>query len=152
MTRKPIRGRRAAPSTGAAAPKVILGGSAAKVAVVPPSGDYALTIAGARAVTSRAGATNVVLSVTDEHGRPITLRPLLVASPGGDSDLVYQGRATLETLLDLGEDEAIDLNEVLDKLSGTRFEAELEAVVDHRGQMVSEIACILSVNGVDTEQ
>jgi hypothetical protein len=121
------------------------------VAQTVDDGFYNLTItAEPRVVLSKKGATSVILPVSDEEGTPIKIRPLLVDSPGGDSDLVYAGKATLEALLGLGDDDTMDLGDALAKLAGVEFHAELQGTVDHREQLVMDIVDVLEVYGPAT--
>jgi hypothetical protein len=154
MALKSNRGRRVAPSAGgkSATPKVVLGGSAAKVAKTLPDGEHELVLTGARSVVGKSGSASVVLSADTVDGTPVKLETLLVHSPGGDSDLVWAGRAVLETLLGLGEGESIDLDEALPNLKGITFEVELEESTNHRGEPVNKLVQILSVNGADIEE
>jgi hypothetical protein len=160
MARKPIRrGKRAAPGATSATPttpRISFGGSSKLVAVVPDDGDYVLDVAGARVVVSKSsGAVTVVLTVKDvDSGNFVKVRPLLVGSAGGDSDLVHANRAFIELLLGLGPDDHMELDDVVAKLDagGIQFEAELQAGTDGRGQEVADIVEVLSVNGVAVEE
>jgi hypothetical protein len=145
-------GRRAAPNQSLKTPEITLGGSAAKVAEPVADGEYRIKVTGARVVTSKSGSTSVILTVEDvENGQLIKVRPLLVASPGGDSDLTYQGRATLEALLGLDEGATLSLNAALRTLTGVEAEVELAEMTDHRGQQVNEIVEIFDTQKPQTK-
>ena len=140
MPRSTPRGRRTAtqPTTTS---KVVFGGSAAKQAIPFDDGEYQLHVEGARAVTSKRGATSIVITAKDvASDRYVLLRPLLVHSAGGDSQLVINNRAICEMIASVGEGEEIDLDEMLKRLNaGVTVMVELRYVVDGNGAPLSDI-------------
>ena len=133
-------GRRAAPTaTSTIGADFTIGGDERKPEVVD-DGEYHITITGARAVTSKAGATSAILEAELDDGTPLDIRPLLVNSQGGISNMVRTNRAIMAALAGLGPDEQVPFSALLKRLAGREVDVEMVMVVDQKsGRPINEI-------------
>lgn len=134
-----FRGPRAAPTAATTSPTVTFtGGGAAPVLF--EEGAYSLRIAGARAINTRNGAVMVVVTAVDvDTGEAPRLAPLLVASRGGESQLVLDNRRVLAAMADLIDGETVDLAGMLARLTDVTVGVELAIGADLRGQPINEV-------------
>jgi len=114
-------------------------------AKVVADGEYELTIDDVRPVQSKHGSISIILSGKVEgHQAPVLLRPLLVFSPSGSSNLTTSNIELLQQMAGFGVDENVDLEEVRQKLVGSTSTVSLITVVDaSTGRPINEILEVL---------
>ena len=111
----------------AAAPEITFGTDARRAEALE-DGEYDATITSARHIVAKTGSVVVALNA-DIDGKPVRLQPLLIHSPGGDSDLTSHNRAVLADIADLGG-QAASLSDLLKALVGKSCWLDLRLVTD----------------------
>jgi hypothetical protein len=142
---KPIRGRRAAPSTHNPAQRQ-LGGNRAKRTEVVADGDYTVVIEGAAVRASKAtGNVSIQLLLKDvDTDTLINARPMLIDSVGGDSQLTTNNLALLEEIAGYVDDDRYTPDEMIERLTGHTVGVQLTVATDRYGQMVNTIVDLWS--------
>lgn len=135
---KPLFGRRTAGAATQSAPSGITFGAAPQNTVLP-EGDHEVTIEGARVVSGKSGSASVVPVVKTDTGEYVKVRPMLVFSPGGVSNLVDENRACLAEMAGVKPGEQIDMDTLLKRIAGARVGVQLIETADMRGLPINEI-------------
>ena len=109
-----------------------------KRTVVVEDGEYQVTVTGARAITSKTGATSVILAA-EHDGEGLRLQPMLVASPGGPSDLTADNIVILKTIAALDVDGESTLADLINELAGKQCLLELKELTDKQGNPINRV-------------
>jgi hypothetical protein len=149
MARKPLGGRRTAPTvTSAVADPIDItfaGGQTPKV--VPPD-SYDVEVVGARRINhTRSGAVSVELTLNRaDTGSVIDLDTLLVHSHGGDSSYIRRNRGLLSDLAGIEDGTQLSFDELLERLNGG-IQAEVELLVGtaYDGRPVNKLGAVLAI-------
>lgn len=108
-----------------------------------PDGEHALEIRSARHVVSKAGNVSVLLDISTADGTPVRIRPMLVHSAGGMSDMTVENLMILEQLAGLSGDE-LTLDKILPALDGREVRVELLEVADREGRPANDIIDVIA--------
>ena len=135
-----LRQSKAAPLSSSVSLKGISKGAETAAKAVA-DGEYVLIVTAARPVQSKHGSISLILSGTVEGNQaPVLLRPFLVFSPSGSSNLTISNIELLQQLAGFGVHEDVDLEEVSQKLVGSTNAVILITVVDATtGRPINEI-------------
>lgn len=142
------RGRRAAPTSNAASStssvdvlNISRGGKKAPEAL--PDGEHTITILSAAHRVAKSGSVVILVDAVSGDGVPVKLRPLLVSSPGGSSDLTIQNLEILEALA--GAEENATLGDILGQITQRTVTVDMAEVVDQRtGATVNDIVDVIA--------
>ena len=106
-----------------------------------PDGEHDLIIHSAIHRVAKSGSVVVLIDAVSISGVPVKLRPLLVSSPGGSSDLTIRSLEILELIAGAPADS--NLGEILKQLTQRAVTLDLAEVVDQRGALVNDIVDVI---------
>ena len=114
-----------------------------------PDGEHDILIHSAVHRVTKSGAVVILIdAVTLDDETPVKLRPLLIQSAGGDSDLTIRNFELLELLA--GVEASSDLRTILEALINRQCVVDLGVTVDNRnGQDLNELLDVIESREAD---